>query len=125
MKMVKKTGLVPVLSRKTGTVFGVKPAIARAMLAAKECELVEIPEGIETVVLSAPPVAKQTEAPAADLVPIPEDWATMHRLKQIALAKALKADYAVPEGRKPLEYALEVIGEEVQRRAAVDPAPAE
>lgn len=110
MKVVKKTGLVPVHSFRTGTVFGVKPGIARTMLAANECELVEIPSHVETED-NAAPVPKETPKPVVETADVPEDWEKMHHLKQIALAKSLKEDYEVPEGMRAVEYAAQVIRE--------------
>ncbi|BCH33131.1 hypothetical protein MesoLjLc_50610 [Mesorhizobium sp. L-8-10] len=122
MKVVKKTGLVPVLSLQTGGIFGVPPEKARELLRAKQAELVPIPEDIETLdVPNAPAAPKQKQAaPVEHDIAIPDNWEEMHFLQQIKLAKTLRPEYAPAEGMKPLEYAQAVIREEVQRRAAAE-----
>ncbi|TJW14452.1 MAG: hypothetical protein E5W82_10780 [Mesorhizobium sp.] len=115
MKVVKKTGLVPVHSFKSGTIFGVVPDTARKMLREKVAELVDVPEGIETFEVADSVEPKQpAEIKDVPAVAIPEDWETMHHLQKIKLAKMLTGDDSV----KTLEAAKEVIGAEIQRRAA-------
>lgn len=121
MKVVKKTGLVPVHSFKTGTIFGVVPDVARKMLAEKAAELVEVPEGIETfeVADSVEPKKKPAAAKEVHAIDIPGNWEEMHHLQKIKLAKAIAGDDSV----KTLDAAKEIIGAEIQRRAAaVTPA---
>ena len=48
MKVVKKTGLVPVYSLRTGDIFGVSPDKAREMVNAKLATFADVPEGVET-----------------------------------------------------------------------------
>ncbi|TIX28918.1 hypothetical protein [Mesorhizobium sp.] len=115
MKVVKKTGLVPVYSLQTGTIFGVVPDAARKMLTEKTAELVDAPEGIETFEVADSIEPKKPaaikEVPAMD---IPDNWESMHHLQKIKLAKTLTGDDSV----KTLAAAVEVIGAEIQRRAA-------
>lgn len=119
MKVVKKTGLVPVYSLQTGGIFGVSPDKAREMVAAKLATFADIPEGIETYeVADAKKPAEKAETKAEPAVEIPENWETMHHLQKIKLAKTLTGDDSV----KTLKEALEVIASEVQRRAAAVPA---
>ncbi|AZO29419.1 hypothetical protein [Mesorhizobium sp. M1B.F.Ca.ET.045.04.1.1] len=120
MKVVKKTGLVPVHSFKTGTIFGVVPDVARKMLAEKAAELVEVPEGIETYeVADSVEPKKLAEAKEVHAIDIPDNWEEMHHLQKIKLAKTITGDDSV----KTLDAAKEIIGAEIQRRAAaVTPA---
>lgn len=117
MKVVKKTGLVPVFSKADRRVIGVPPAVAREMIKKNEGSLVSIPSGIETFEVDVIAKPAEPKKPVEYDVAIPDDWESLHFLQQIKLAKALRSDYAVPEGTKPLEYAKEVIREEAQRRA--------
>lgn len=119
MKMVKKTGLVPVKDAGTGSVYGVKPAKAREMIAAKSATLVDIPEGIETVDLGDVSEPKSADKPAEVSGPeIPEDWESMHHLQRVKLALAIHGDFTVHDGEKKSDAADRIIREEVQRRAA-------
>lgn len=123
MKMVIKTGLVPVHSLKTGEIFGVKPAIARAMLSAKEAILVDIPDDIPSITVADLPKQKTAPDPVDEpMVEIPEDWESIHFLQQIKLAKSLQPNSPPPDGVKPLEHARTIIADEVQRRAALQDA---
>ncbi|MER9768879.1 hypothetical protein NKJ09_22765 [Mesorhizobium sp. M0189] len=120
MFIVKKTGLVPVTDGRNASVYGVTPAQAREMLKKGLAELFPIPEGIETIEV-ADSVAPRAPAAAVEepIVEIPEDWATLHHLQKVKLAKAIAGDgFIVPEGQKPAEVAEQVISDEVQRRAA-------
>ncbi len=125
MKVVKKTGLVPVYSLQTGAVTGMKPDLVRALLKANKVELVAIPDGIETYEVAdiiAPPPAEVSAPP--EIVDIPEGWERQHFLKQIKLAQTIAGYTDPPEGRAPKEYAIEVLRNEVQRRAAAETPPA-
>ncbi|AMX93630.1 MULTISPECIES: hypothetical protein [Mesorhizobium] len=115
MKVVKKTGLVPVHSTKTGRIFGVTPDTARKMLREKAAELVNVPEGIETFEVADSVEPKQpAEIKEVTAAPIPDDWESMHHLQKVKLAKTLPGG----EDVKTLAAAVEVIGAEIQRRAA-------
>ena len=119
MKVVKKTGLVPVYSLQTGDIFGVSPDKARAMVEAKQAQFVDPPEGVEfyeTADKVKPPKVESV-AEVYD-VEIPENWEKSHHLQKIKLAKTLTGDDSV----KTLKVAEEVIASEVQRRAAAAPA---
>ena len=121
MKVVKKTGLVPVYSLRTGDIFGVSPDKAREMVKAKLATFADVPEGVETYeVADAKKPATKVETKEEPAVAIPEDWETQHHLQKIKLAKTLPGG----EGVKTLKEAVEVIGLEIQRRAAAE-TPAE
>lgn len=120
MKVVKKTGLVPVCSNANGSVFGVDPKTAAEWVKTGQATLADIPEGIETIevnieVLPAPTVE---EPPVA--VDIPDDWESLHHLQRVKLAKQLLGveTLTLMGEEKPSDHADRVIREELQRRAA-------
>ncbi|MBX3579906.1 MAG: hypothetical protein KF723_22110 [Rhizobiaceae bacterium] len=53
-----------------------------------------------------------------DPTPIPEDWKSLHWMKRVKLAKDLVGDFTVPDDRKEVEVADEMIAAEIARRAA-------
>lgn len=116
MKVVKRTGLVPVRHHSDGMVSGVKPEVAKDLVLKKLAELVPVREDIETYDVPDP-VPPEPEKPKAKVDPgrasIPVDWETMHHLKRFALAQALT-------GQRPAsdEEARKVIAEEVAKRSA-------
>src|SRR3546814_1183005 len=89
MKVVKKTGLVPVHTENSNDVFGLPPAEALRGLAAGKLFLVEIPEGIETYGIDDKPAAgKPEEQPADDEnVVIPGNWESHYYTKIVVQAK--------------------------------------
>lgn len=135
MKVVKKTGLVPVKlftpfsTGFPGDIVGVSPAKAREMVKKKEAILVDIPEHIETIDEAGPtpdavsvPVEEDTSH--LDKVVIPDNWETIHHLKRIVIAKSLSDPLEIRDGEKPLEAADRMIRQEIERRQAKNPAPA-
>lgn len=121
MKVVKRTGLVPVQTKKTGDIFGMPPKAAEIAFKAGEVTFVDPPAGIDfyEVILQKEKAPEKKETPSDDEIIILDGWKGLHHLKKIALAKALLGDgYAVPEGTKTADYAESVIEAEVQRRAA-------
>src|SRR3546814_13260450 len=99
MKVVKKTGLVPVHTENSNDVFGLPPAEALRGLAAGKLFLVEIPEGIETYEIDDKPAAvKQEEKPAEDEdVVIPGNWESLHYTKIVVLAKQILGVEDLPD----------------------------
>ncbi|TCU34156.1 hypothetical protein [Rhizobium azibense] len=120
MKVVKKTGLVPVHTKIDKTVFGVAPAVAVKGVKQGTLFLVDIPEGVETVEFDVPAAPKAEQPADVDgVVQIPADWETLHYAKIIVLAKnLLGADLPEIEEKKPAEVARDIIREELSRRAA-------
>jgi hypothetical protein len=127
MKVVKKTGLVPVklhIAYSTGfpgNIIGVSPTKAKDMVRKKEAELVAIPEGIDTVdALDPNPIAEDTTAEPddRDKVEIPDEWESMHPLRKIAIAKSLVDPLEIRDGEKTGEAAERTIREELDRRQA-------
>jgi hypothetical protein len=116
VKVVKKTGLVPVVSSKGGPIFGVAPDKAREMVKAGLATFAVIPDHIETFEVAdgkkaaAAPTAKEEYA-----VVIQEDWETLHHLQKVKLAKTLGFETV-----KTVKEAVEVISQEIQRRAAAE-----
>lgn len=135
MLVVKKTGLVPVVSIKRGgntSVHGVPPAIARAGLLAGELKLVPVPADIEVYEVGGPvepKFEKVADDSGEDLI-IPDDWEESHPLKRIVLAQKITGQAIVLSDEdkandvKKSDLADAVIRAELQRRAAAEP-PAE
>lgn len=126
MKVIKATGLTPVtmlkasLPYRKGAIHGFYPAQVAKMLAAGDCELVDIPEGMETeeVVVHIPdnnPPAAPAAADPRDALVVPDDWETMHVLKRSKLAKKLDSSVTTDEEAKA------AIAAELERRAAPQP----
>jgi len=124
MKMVKKTGLVPVYAGKdVNHIFGVTPDAAKEGVENKTLFLVEIPEGIETEEVPGMEIVEPEEFNSEGVV-IPPDWDELHHMKKVKLAQSILGDeYKVPEGTKALDYAETAIREEIQRRADADGNP--
>lgn len=131
MKVIKLTGLVPVKALvrhkniPSGKVFGVKPELARAGIAAGEIELYPVPDGVETYnvadLIPAAPVEAPKTAESSGAVDIPEDWETMQWLKRVKLAQQIVGgELTLEADEKPLDAAMRVISAEVQRRAAAE-----
>src|SRR3546814_122383 len=122
MKVVKKTGLVPVHTENSNDVFGLPPAEALRGLAAGKLFLVEIPEGIETYEIDDKPAAvKQEEKPAEDEdVVIPGNWESLHYTKIVVLAKQILGVEDLPEdGDKNMAtIAKEIVTAEIAKREA-------
>lgn len=125
MKVVKKTGLVPVLSLQTGAVTGMKPDLVRDLLQKKLVELVPIPDGIETFEALAAIASPAPEAAREVLVEIPDGWERLHFLKQIKIAREIAGYDQPPEGRQAKEYAYEILSAEVERRSGEAQPPEE
>lgn len=124
MKVVTKTGLVPVFEHRTGRIRGVKPNVARQLIAERKGEFARIPAGIETYEEPDVIVQPLTKAAKPLEIEIPENWESEHYLRQIKLAQKIFGYDNPPEGRGPKEYAQELLREEVQRRAAAETPPA-
>lgn len=122
MKVVKKTGLVPVHTKNDPALFGVPPARAVEGLKDGTLFLGEIPEGVETFDVPDLIVKKDVEVSGVPkLVAIPADWETMHHAKIMKLASDIYGDaYSVPDGTPPKAYAIEMVNAEVERRAAAE-----
>lgn len=128
MKVVKKTGLVPVHTKQEKRIFGVFPAIALKGVADGTLFLVDIPEDVETFEFAAPALQATEEPVEADAVlDIPADWETLHWAKQVVIAKQILGVDDLPEvaDKKPAEVAKDVIREELARRTANETTPAE
>ncbi len=112
MKVVSKTGLVPVLCGVTGSIFGIEPEKAIKLLATKRVALVPIPEEIETYDFGEPVVDDPVvvnESQATDGL-VPEDWRELHHLPRIKLAKEIYGgDLPLIDGEKPAQAAIRVI----------------
>lgn len=122
MKVVKKTGLVPVYTKNDAdTVFGVPPQSAIEGVKAGTLFLFQIPDDVETFeIADGKPVAAVSEKPEAPaVVQIPENWESLHHATIIRLAKDILGDaFVVPDGKTAKEVAIEEIADEVERRAA-------
>jgi hypothetical protein len=120
MKVVKKTGLVPVHTKQETRIFGVLPTVAAKGVAAGSLFLAEIPEGIETIEFAtAEPKKAESPVEVDGVVQIPEDWEALHYASQIVLAKTIVGgDLPAIEGKKPADVARDIIREELTRRAA-------
>lgn len=119
MKAVKKTGLVPVQEGRR--IFGVLPAVARELLAKNKVALAEIPDGIETIVVDAPPAKHTSKDVESTVIQIPDDWENLQWLRRVKLAKEIAGGDVKPVGdEKAADAADRVIREEIQRRAAVE-----
>lgn len=136
MFVVKKTGLVPVVSTVRGGrdgVYGVPPAVARQGLLDKTLALVDVPNHIEVYEVAGPvaPQPEQKAVDAGDFIEIPEGWADLHHLARMSLAKKISGkdvpkatDEQKQAGTTTVDLADEIITAEIQRRAAAD-TPAE
>lgn len=121
MKVVKKTGLVPVRSNETGDIFGVTPARARELLAEKKVVLFEIPKEVEVIEADDPAPEKVEVMSAGHDIEIPDDWESLHYLSKIKLAKELVGgELAVKDGQKTVDAAEDAIAAEVERRASTE-----
>jgi len=125
MKVVTKTGLVPVHTNTDPSLFGVPPQTAIDGLKAGTLFLGEIPEGIETFDV-ADGLVKAVAAGVINepnVIEIPDDWETMHHAKLTKLAKDLFGDqFIVPDGKTANKVATEMVHAEVDRRAAAKAA---
>lgn len=129
------TGLVPMRVKigfapnAKGSIAGFPPREALNHLTTGHCELLD--EGVQRKVMGEIAAAGPVKPPFVtsksiteereekpELVEIPDDWKTLHGMKRIALAKQIAGDINPPEGKKPGEYADEIIEAEVTRRAA-------
>jgi hypothetical protein len=125
MKMVVRTGLVPVrllaanLPYSVGQIVGLLPEQARRAILAKEAEEVEPREGVEVIDLGPVdiPPAPPAPEPVAEEVEIPDDWHSLHHLQRIVLAKKISG----ADSLKAAE-ADEIIEAEVKRRKGDDDA---
>ncbi|NEI70963.1 hypothetical protein GR212_15370 [Rhizobium lusitanum] len=120
MRVVKKTGLVPVHTKHDTKVFGVSPTVAAKGVAEGSLFLADIPEGVETTDVAAPAPSVPLEPLEVDgVVQIPDNWEDLHYATKIALARSLLGG-ELPEiaDKKPAEVARDIIQEEVARRAA-------
>lgn len=121
MQVVKKTGLVPVLLFSTGKINGFVPAEARRLVAEKQGKFVPIPKEIATRLEPEPSTEPSIVLEPKVVLDIPKDWETLHPLRKVKIAKDLIGDgYVVPDGKKPAEYADEVIRAELEQRAAAE-----
>lgn len=128
MKVVKKTGLVPVHTKHDATVFGVPPAAAIKGVIEGKLFLFPIPDDVETIEFDDPKVPElQAEPEVADPLGIPDDWESLHYAKIIVIAKNIVGgDLPEVEDKKPAEVARDIIREELSRRAAgISETPAE
>lgn len=131
MKVVKHTGLVPVLAvrgdsrHKAGVPFGVYPEQARKGVLDGTLELVEDSKlvGVETYDVPGPPTAAPKAPvpvePVSD-VDIPKNWESLHHLQVIKLAKQIAG--MAPSERLDTAGASEIIKRELARRDATPPA---
>lgn len=125
MKVVKKTGMVPVRFLRNGEIRGVVPEKIPALLEAGVVEMVEIPDDVETIEVDFAMPRKKPETSgvmttrASGEVQIPDNWKELHHLQAVKLAKEILGTekFDPPAEKRPAEYALEVIGNEVARRA--------
>lgn len=132
MFVVKKTGLVPVVSIRGGRsgVYGVPPAVARKGVADGTLSLfTDIPDDIETIEVAGPaetaPEPKKVDD--VELIDIPDDWAERHHLFRMSLAKKISGadvpkatDEQKEAGTTTVDLADAIIAAEIQRRAAAD-----
>ena len=125
MKAIKSNGLIPVkltrsaLPYRKGDVHGFNPVLVGRMLSADppECELVDIPDGIETIdvevnVTVKNDIAEPTPEAAVVLVAIPDEWESLHHLKRVKLAQNFDPSVTTAED------ANKIIAAEIARRAA-------
>lgn len=126
MKIIKKTGLVPVKDLLTGEVFGVSPDTARVEVNKGRYQLMEIPSDYETEEVEGPEILAGG-APVDDgdgekeTIQIPEDWRKDQHLKRIKLAKDLFPSYQPPDGKWTADIADAKIEEEIARRLSEEP----
>lgn len=127
MKVVKKTGLVPVHTKKTAAIFGISPAAALKGVQSGELILVPIPDDIETFEFAVAEPKKEAAPVEQVALDIPGAWESMHWAAKVKLAKELLGeDLPEVEGKKAVDVAEDVIRNEVSRRAAGNPeTPAE
>lgn len=132
MKVIKKTGLVPVKDKDTGEVFGVSPEVARREVLRGTYALVtEIPSEYETEEVDGPEVneegffvgedrsdgAGKPKDEDAERIEIPEDWRSKHHLVRMKMAKELYPDFTPENGGKwTTELADQKIQEMVDQR---------
>ena len=122
MKVVKKTGLVPVHTSQSTKVFGVSPADAMKGLADGTLFLAVIPDGIETFDVDEGPKADTAvtlEEQPAEVVEIPNDWENLHFAKIIVLAKKILGVKDLPEDgdKTSAVIAKEIVLAELAKRA--------
>lgn len=136
MKVIKKTGLVPLIFQQSsgahnaGEIAGYPPDRVYALLAARAngkplAVLADIPYGIETFDVADPPESEDEDgaegkakegAAKAEEVEIPSDWESTHNLAKIALAKKVKG---LPKTEKvSVTDAEKIIRGELAKRAA-------
>lgn len=133
MFVVKKTGLVPVVSMVRGGrsgVYGVPPAVARKGVADGTLALfTDIPGDIETFEVAGPaaPEPEPKEVDDGEVIEIPDDWAERHHLFRMSLAKKISGadvpkatDEQKEAGTTTVDLADAIIKAEVERRAAAD-----
>lgn len=134
MKVIKSTGLVPVKAlmrfknHRSGSVFGIEPKLVGAAIKAGEVELVDVPDGIETIELPDPmPAPKKSEPRSEDPIEIPDGWEDQHYAKNVLLAKRILGveELSKIEGKNSSDIANEIIEAEVARRAAAASAETE
>lgn len=125
VNIVKATGLVPVvllrasLPYRSGAIAGFYPAAAVQMVKDGDARFAEIPEGVETEELTFGDPAHEPAAPVTDLgevAPIPDDWATMHHMTRLKLARTFN-----PDAKTDAE-AIAAIEAEIARRADASPS---
>ncbi len=127
MKVVAKTGLVPVHTNNDKTIFGLPPVDVRKGLADGSLFLVDIPDDIETIEVddgvTALPVAVDDHEPDG-LVEIPENWETLHYTKIVVIAKKILGVEDLPEdGDKSIAViAKEIVMAELAKRAGEQPS---
>lgn len=135
MLVVKKTGLVPVISLARGGrdgIYGVPPDVARKGLLEHTLQLADIPNDIEVYSVAGPAEPKPEAQPEPEsVVDIPEGWKELHHLARMSLAKKISGadlpkatDEQKAAGITTADLADEIITAEIQRRAAAEP-PAE
>jgi hypothetical protein len=134
MKVVKRTGLVPVYEPKNSShIFGVSPEAAIEGVNNKILVLVDEQvlkdaevETFDYVVPGSTGKAKDAKDDADEAGPIliPADWETQHYMKNIQIAETIKpgmAAAAKAAGKSAKDAAEEIIKTELARRAAQDP----
>lgn len=100
-----------------GNIAGFEPKIAQALkdkkIAADPTETTTSAAAVEEKKAKPPKPPQEPKPPInPDDVEIPEDWATLHHFKQIALAKKIKPD----EPKMDTARAIEIITIEIERR---------
>jgi hypothetical protein len=123
MKVVKKTGLVPVHTSQSTRVFGVSPAEALKGLANGTVFLAAIPDDVETYEIDDGPKADAAVVqakPDDEVVEIPDDWDKLHYMKIVVLAKQILNVEDLPEDgdKTAAVIAKEIVSAEVAKRAA-------